>query len=432
MRHQIIDRRGKPVCLPKNAAQHTGRPPLLIFLIFNFASLIFIGCTKTEYRVVEDPAYIRVFNNLTYTLTLDNKEEAQPFFCMFIDPEFDASGKPIGGLAVGDFLDKRNIYAAPNAAHAGLSTSRFNPEYPGKELVPTAPILNGFDLTNWAQIPSGRRRFLFMSRPISEVPFANLPDEQQRIVFLDTTIELSSHEVYTLHILQKDFTTKKNGLYVRQETFHKQAFSDTLSYVNFYNLSADGFRTALEELKLPVPGTSKSLRYGLRDTMNIFMTHIQPSTDATGTIVQQRIPNFSYQFAGSVIRNIANPTVTPYYGFPVFLSPKNKVADQTWQYIQFFVPPIDPRTSGKYNEPPRVPTGLSEVAVKDGSFGYILMDHAQYDPDYYLNTFFPGLTVSVHAGRDNPRTFGVVNSIEIVNGNAFLTTVQRKYAQPIY
>lgn len=395
-------------------------------------SLFLFGCTKTEFRTVEDPAYIRVFNNLTYTLTLDNKEEPQPFFCMFIDPEFDASGRPVGGLAVGDFLDKRHIYAAPNAAHAGLSTSRFNPEYPGKELVPTAPILNGFDLTNWAQIPAGKRRFLFMSRPISDVPFSSLPDEQQRVVFLDTTVDLSAREIYTLHILQKNFATKENGLYVRKETFHKQAFSDTLSYVNFYNLSSKGFWTAAEELKLPVPGTSKSLRYGIRDTMNIFMTHIQPGTDATGTTVQQRIPNFSYQFAGTVIRNITDPEVTPYYSFPVFLNASNKVYADTWQYIQFFAPPIDPRTSGSYNEPPRVPTGLNPAAVKDGTFGYILMDHAQYDPNYYLNTFFPGLTVSVHAGTDNPRTFGVVNSIEVVNGNAFLTTVQRKYPQPIY
>ncbi|VTR44048.1 hypothetical protein [Sphingobacterium thalpophilum] len=405
---------------------------LLVVAYASIFAAVIASCTKTEYRTVDNPAYIRVFNNLTYTITLDNKEEAQPFFCMFIDPEFDATGKPIGGLTVSDFLDKRNIYAAPNAAHAGLSTSRFNPEYPGKELVPTAPILNGFDLTNWAQVPAGRRRFLFMTRPISNVPFSKLPDEQQRKVFLDTIIDLSSREVYTLHVLQKDFKTKENGLYVRQETFHKQAFSDTLTYVNFYNLSAKGFQQAELDLKLPVPLTSRSLRYGLRDTMNIFITHIQPSVNAAGATVQQRIPNFSYQYAGQMLRNVDVPKVSPYYSFPIFLQEKNKVYANTWQYIQFFAPPIDPRTSGSYLEPPSVPIGLQEPAVKDGTFGYILMDHAQYAPTYYLNTFFPGLTVNVHSGKDNPRTFGVVSSIEIVNGNAFLTTVQRTYPQPIY
>ncbi|WET67016.1 hypothetical protein [Sphingobacterium sp.] len=402
-----------------------------ISYILFFAWTLF-SCTKTEFRTVDDPAYIRVFNNLTYTVTLDNKEELQPFFCMFIDPEFDASGKPIGGLAVGDFLDKRNSYAAPNAAHAGLSTSKFNPEYPGKELVPTAPILNGFDLTNWAQVPSGKRRFLFMSRPISNVPFLNLPDEQQRKVFLDTIIDLSSREVYTMHVLQKDFKTKENGLYVRQESFHKQTFSDTLSYVNFYNLSAKGFIDAALELKLPVPAISRSLRYGVRDTMNIFMTHIEPITDATGRTIQQRIPNFSYQFAGTVFRNTVDSKVTPYYSFPIFLKPGNKVYSDTWQFIQFFALSIDPRTSGKYYEPPTVPTGTLPAADVTGNFAYIQLDHQQYAPNNNFNYFFPGLTVNVHAGVDNPRTFGVVNSIEIVNGNVFLTTVQRKYAQPIY
>ncbi|ULT26714.1 hypothetical protein KUH03_07730 [Sphingobacterium sp. E70] len=53
-------------------------------------------------------------------------------------------------------------------------------------------------------------------------------------------------------------------------------------------------------------------------------------------------------------------------------------------------------------------------------------------PQLLPKHFFPGLTVNVHSGTANPRTFGVVNSIEVVNGNAFLTTVQRKYPQPIY
>ncbi len=396
-----------------------------------FTAVCLSSCTKTEYRVVEEPAYIRVFNNLTYTLTLDNKEELQPFFCMFIDPQFDASGKPIGGLVVGDFLDKRGIYAAPNAAHAGLSTSKFNPEYPGKELVPTAPILNGFDLTNWAQVKSGKRRFLFMSRPISNIAFAKLPDEQQRKVFLDTVIDLSVREVYTLHILQRDFNTKKNGLYVRKETFHKQAFSDTLSYVNFYNLSANGFMAAAAELKLPVPNTSSLFRYGIRDTMNVFLTHIQPSTNANGSVSQKRIPAFSFQLAGTVFRTTNDPKVTPYYGFPVFLKSNKQTYSDAWQFFQFCAPTINPATSVTYSEPPTVFLNSPVESLK-GRYAHLQMDHAQYDPNFYLNAFFPGLTINAHSGIYNPKTFGVINTIEIVNGNVFLTTVQRKYPQPIY
>ena len=402
--------------------------PIIILLLINS---LFSSCQKIEYNTVENPAYIRVFNNMTYTLTLQNKDEPQPFFCMFIDPEFDESGKPISGLVVGDHLDKRNLYAAPNAAHAGLSTSKFNPEYPGKELVPTAPILNGFDLTNWAQIPAGKRRFLFMARPISETPFSKLPDEQQRIVFLDTTIDLSEREVYTLHILQKDFKTKKNGLYVRQENFHKQPFSDTLSYVNFYNLSAKGFVDADEQFKTPVPNTIQSFQYGIVDTVNVFLTHIQPQIDAAGKIQHLRIPKLSYQFAGSVIRELDNPKVASYYSFPLIHNSNNKIFSSTWQFIQFCKPPLNPRLNTFIPEAPTFPRGNTVRSFRS-NYGFLKFDNSQYKPSQSDNEFFPGLTADVHSGIYNPKTFGLVSSIEIVNSHVFLMSVQRKFPQPIY
>lgn len=404
---------------------------MLAVLCFGLIGICLSSCRKTEFRKVDNPAYIRVFNNLTYTVALPNKEEQQPFFCLFIDPEFDASGKPIGGLVVSDFLDKRAPYASPNPAHAGLSTSKFNPEYPGKELVPTAPILNGFDLTNWAQIKSGTRRFVFMSRPISDVGFFQLPDELQRRVFLDTTINLSEKEVYTIHLLQRDFNTKKNGLYVRQETFHKQAFSDTLTYVNFYNLSAKGFLQASAVRKLPVPTMSRTFRFGTRDTLNAYFTHIQPATSATGVVTHTPIPEFSYQFAGTVYRTTDHPKVTPYYGFPIFLKADKKVYTDTWQFLQFCAPPLSPRDQSAYGAPPSTEI-FSTVEQLQGTYGILQFHHARYTPAIASSPFYPGLTVDVHSGVNNPRTFGVVNSIEIVNGNAFLMTVQRKYPQPIY
>ncbi|PRD47825.1 hypothetical protein [Sphingobacterium haloxyli] len=385
------------------------------FICFLLLPFYFAGCTKTDYRIVEEPAYIRVFNNLTYEVDINNKEEPQPFFCMFIDPEFDETGKPVGGLAVGDFLDKRGAYAPPHAAHAGVSTSRFNQEYPGKELVPTAPILNGFDLTNWAQVSSGTRRFLFMSRPISDVPFGQLPDEQQRRVFLDTTISLTEREVYTIHVLQRDFTTKENALYVRQENFHKQPFSDTLSYVNFYNLSAKGFWQA--------PGNSS----GVRDTMNVFLTHMAVNTNEQGQISHQRIPEFSFQYAGAVYRNNTDTRVTLYHAFPVFPQHGNHVYTDTWQYLQLCAPPIDPRNSNLFPLPGESGTifpGLNNL------YRAVIFDHARYNPTG--GHILPGLVVNVHSGTHNPRTFGVVNSVEVVNGNVYLTTVQRRYPQPIY
>ncbi|MFZ4260429.1 hypothetical protein ACFRAE_00180 [Sphingobacterium sp. HJSM2_6] len=399
----------------------------LVLIIFSSS------CRKTEFRAVENPAYIRVFNNLNYEVSLSNKEELQPFFCLFIDPEFDESGKPISGLVQSDFLDKRTIYASPNPAHSGASTSKFNPEYPGKDKVPTGPILNGFDLTNWAQISAGKRRIVFMSRPISNVPFAQLPEEQQKKVFLDTIIDLKEHEVYTIHLLQKDFNTKQNGLYVREENFHKLALSDTLTYVNFYNLSPNGFWQAENSLKPSVPKQSKSLRYGIRDTMNAFFTHISVDTAANGSLIDKRIPEFSYQFAGTIVRNIDQQKVAPYYSFPIFLRANNtkKIYANTWQYLQLIVPPADPINNSLFLLPPNTYTGIvGEEFIKRKIYAYVLFDHSRYlAPD---SEYLPSLLVNVHSGINNPQSFGVVNTLEIIGGNVYLSTVQRRYPRPIY
>lgn len=398
--------------------------------VFYFLFFYLVSCTKTDYDVIDNPAYIRVFNNFTYTVEVANKDQPQPFFCMFIDPEFDDTGKPIGGLAVGDFLDKRAQYASPNPSHMGTGTSKFNPEYPGRETVLTAPLLNGFDLTNWAQVNSGKRRFLFMSRPISDVPFAQLPDEQQRLVFLDTTIDLQEHEVYTIHLLQKDFKTKENGVYVRQENFYKQQFSDAHAYVNFYNLSAKGFWSAsTAEKGLTTAQQSVALRHGIRDTMNIYMSHIKVDTNATnGSITNTLIPEFSYQFAGTLYRSTDKPVPAPYYAFPIFLQAGQQVYTGTWQYLQFLAPPLDPANSDRYTAPPNIPPALGTVVP--GEYAYARFDtpnapHNQHD-------ILPNMLLQIHSGINNPQTFGGINTVEVVNGQIYLTTIQRRYPQPIY
>ncbi len=44
----------------------------------------------------------------------------------------------------------------------------------------------------------------------------------------------------------------------------------------------------------------------------------------------------------------------------------------------------------------------------------------------------PNLIVTTHSGVYNPRSFGTVNTIEIVNGSMHLITVQRVYDPPVY
>jgi len=46
--------------------------------------------------------------------------------------------------------------------------------------------------------------------------------------------------------------------------------------------------------------------------------------------------------------------------------------------------------------------------------------------------FFPNMIINTHSGIYNPRSFSSVNTVEFVNGEAYLTTIQRKYDPPIY
>lgn len=47
-------------------------------------------------------------------------------------------------------------------------------------------------------------------------------------------------------------------------------------------------------------------------------------------------------------------------------------------------------------------------------------------------TMLPNMLVNVHSGIHNPRTFATVNTLEVVNGRIYMTTIQRKFAPPIY
>lgn len=393
------------------------------YILFILLLTGLMSCKKVAYRKIDNPAYIRVFNNLTYNVGVSNKDEPQPFLCMLIDPVLDQDGKPGSAAIIGDFLDKRAPYASPNPAHTGLSTSRFNPEYPGKELVLTAPILNGFDLTNWAQVPSGKHRIMFISRPINEIPFFQLEKELRNNILVDTVLNLTEREVYTLHVLQQDFVTKKNMLYVREENFHKQPLSESFSYVNFYNLSAKGYFSADRAFKnLTGDELSIPLRFGIQDNMNVYLTQIDAGN--------KRIPELSYQFAGNMKRNLQDAKVSPYFSFPVLPETNdNGIATNSWQFIQFLAPGMDPTSNIMFGAPPSTFTAVS-AANMNGLYAYAQFDTKRYPK--ISSDILPNMIINVHSGADRPRSFGVVNTIEVVNGHIYLSTVQRKYAAPTY
>jgi len=384
--------------------------------------LLNTGCVKVEYSKIDDPAYLRVFNNLNYIQTLGSKDNKVPFFCMLINPVLDGNGMPTSAEIVGDFLDQRDAYAPPYPSHIGTGTSVNNPEYPGKENVLVGPILNGFDLSSWAQVPSGKMRIMFVYRPKNTVPFFQLENQLKKDILIDTVLNLTSKEVYTLHILQKDFVTKRTGLLLRQEVFQKLPLSDSLTYVNFYNMSAKGYWEADKSLKAE-DFLMASFQGGMKDEMNVFLSLYEDQSILSSRAAT--VAGFKGKYIANVKLNTATDVVNPYVSFPIWSGKTaNGITTNMWQRFDFFVPGMDITNNPFYEA--SIDNGGNWVSVNCLQNGKVRMtsnDNA---------AILPNLLVNIHSGVNNPKTFATVNTIEVVNGRVYLTTIQRKYAPPIY
>ncbi len=419
-------------------------------------TLLFQGCQKLEFTEIENPAYLRVFNSLNLPLT--NSNDSIPFLCMFINPEFDNQGNIVGAETIADYLDKRNPYAPPFPSHVGVSTSKFNSEYPGKETVLVGPLLNGFDLSSWAQISSGKKRIVFVNRPRNETPYMDLPKEQvKNNVILDSTIDLIAQEVYTLNVIFKDIKTLKKGMVMRRETFHKQSFSDSLIYVNFYNYSAKGFANAPNTEKIPTgKRITTSFEYGIRDTMNIYLTLLQGQNftsykDGLRILnITKASPNFNQKFFGSVIRDLSSNATAPYHGFPIWVNKnQNGISTDLWQQFFFLNPTLQLKESNFYELANTYFFGGAQGVIGDLN-GYYASISCNFNTQNYILYFpyktpsggseiaympsanFPNLLINTHSGYDNPKSFATVNSFEVINGRVYLTSIQRRYDPPKY
>lgn len=392
--------------------------------LITLSCLFFVSCTEVDYTEIDQPAYLRVFNNLNYEVKLANRLEKPPFLTMLIDPVFNAEGIPVSAAIVGDFLDSRDKYAAPFPTHSAGSTSKKNPEYPGKENVLVGPILNGFDLSSWAQVPSGEHRIVFMYRPINEIPFFALEPKLKKEIAVDEVINLKVHEVYTLHVLQKNFVTKENGIILREENFQKLPLSDSLVYVNFYNMSAKGFVDSDDKSK-EENRDYNTLSYGIEDVMDVYLSLYSKRIDNGYPEYDKKnaIPGFYAQYLTTVIRDTENKEVHPYASFPLFAGFVNdKIKTEMVQIIGLTAPALqylEPAIGGNSN-PPKQSANLSFYADGRTAIGNI------------RTATFPNMIINTHSGIYNPRSFASVNTIEIVNGRAYLTTIQRKYPLPIY
>lgn len=427
------------------------------FLSIGYLLLFLMSCQKIEYTVIETPAYLRVFNSINHIQAMDTKGDTLPYMCMLINPEFDDEGMPIEAEIVGDFLGEREPYAPPYPSHIGVGLTEDNPEYPGKESVLAGPVLNGFDLSSWAQVPSGKMRFVFMYRPRNERPFFELDKRYKQDLLVDTVLNLKEGEVYTLHTLVKDFQSQEKGVLLREENFHKLALSDSLVYVNFYNYSARGYSQAERSLKLPLSSNMENLfQLGVRDTMNVYMSLFDGqgfSNYMDGIIlddVETVSTDFIEKYVTTVIRQDALGKPSPYISFPLWVSDKQDgIHTDIWQRFYFLAPGMQIENNRFDEHAGFYLNHLGGVMGNtDGTFAainFLLNGPKVYDPDapclncgtnsyhtYHAGVNFPNLIISTHSGEHNPRSFGSVNTIEIVNGGVYLTTVQRQYEPPAY
>ncbi|MBO9731287.1 MAG: hypothetical protein J7623_21795 [Chitinophaga sp.] len=414
--------------------------------------LIMAGCRKTTYNVIPEAAYLRVFNSLNYDVDVTTKDQPPPFLAMIIDPEYDAAGLVTGGKIVGDYLDQRSAYAGPYPANAGTTSYR-NTEYPGSKKVLVGPIINGFNLSSWAQISSGKHRVLFYSRPISDAPFFSLPDRDRKNLLVDSIIDFTAGEIYTMEVLQKTVATQYPlpiTLYLRKEQFTKMPFSDTMLYANFYNLSAEGYAAANPRanpsgIQGYLNANNKCTAFG--DTMNIYYSLFNddcryPYVDGA-PVGNTLINGFNNLWLGTLVRShVAG--VAPYYSIPMFAAPDTThgILSRQWEVFTLMQPGLSPFPGPV---PVNAPNGMAGANPKFGAIGCSNLGNdgkGTTSPlsrrsvpridfsDLIASCWLPNLIRYTASGSYVQRSFSTISSIEIINNRVYMMSVQRSYPPP--
>lgn len=427
---------------------------LLVFGIGLYGLMLLSSCQKIEYTVIDSPAYLRVFNSLNTQHTMEAKGDTLSYLAMLINPELDGNGIPVGADILGDFLDQRDGYAPPYPSHIGVSTSQHNPEYPGKENVLVGPVLNGFDLSSWAQVPSGQLRVMFVYRPKNSVGFFDLSSDFRKDILIDTILNLESQEVYTLNVVLKDMLTREKTIVMRQELFHKIPLSDSLVYINFYNYSAKGFVDADISHKTPTGSRLRHLfQQGIRDTMNVFISLYKGQQDfineRDGIILQNSTvasPYYFQRYFTTLRHNNFSESVSEYVSFPLWVrDDEDGISTDLWQRLYFLSPGAN-MDQNPFDEHAAFYNSLDGGLVDNANGNFAAINFLRNGPKIYVpeascvgcNIYryhaglnFPNLVVSIHSGEHNPRSFATINTVEVINGQAYLMTIQRQYAPPV-
>jgi len=380
---------------------------------------------------MKDPAYIRVFNNLTTTVDFLHSQQVTPFLTFLADPVVDKAGVPSDAAVTGDFFGARQPYSlsAPiNEANSSLSTvnpggnggpvvAKINYEYPGNAHVLAAPVINGFDLSAWAQLPSGKHRIMFVVRPLNNIGFRDLPATVRSNILIDTTIDFQKGEVYTMEVVSRDIDNAKYGLYVRKEQFIHQAFETNKLYAGMVNLSG----------KLPV-SAAISTAFFFPDKLRISYTY-NIFNDAVGNIggsgSYTHLPGYDNTYyttlnskMDTAVSFLPLPMLSEssffYQGVPRTYSTLPNFPTEyqgTMPYVNFNIVNADR------------PTGGPTVGTPDG-----LILACSADPTTFNNTprqsYTPNLNLIVNTGNAF-HVYPTLNILELSYDHVYLMQIQR-------
>ncbi|MBN9381319.1 MAG: hypothetical protein J0H74_11170 [Chitinophagaceae bacterium] len=398
-----------------------------------------IACKKYDLAPEKDKqAYLRIYNDIPYTLDATSKGQPLPFLTFLLDPKMDGKGIPENADILGDFLTTRQIYSISYPINAGNVTEVVNYDYPGRAHVPAAPPINGLDLSAWAQIPSGKHRVMFVTRPFTDTPFINLPAKAREKIMIDTTIDFQAGEVYTMETVAKDLDKAHYGLYLRKESFIHEKFEDDKIYVSMYNLSGE-----------------RSLYYPsiyCQDTLNAWYSYLQWDDISNGSSVyiKNYIPLSPYIGLPLPPLRTRFPTSAPFAAMPSLS--RDYFFD--FQGVLRTYSPLIPAVTSELGTLPFAGIHLRDAqgnfVKKSDNFGiftdtgnfrltmYAVADPArvnQIDPDYVTNNGieqFPALAnfnlITSIDGKVN--ISNTINILELVYGRVYQIQIQKLYPSP--
>ncbi|PSL47967.1 hypothetical protein CLV51_102827 [Chitinophaga niastensis] len=410
------------------------------YIILHFLCLLTIAMTSckkyAEAPLLSHPAYLRVFNDMAYSVDFLHNGQGVPFLTFIMDPHTDAAGVADTGAIVGDFLGTRQLFSLSYPINEANSSSgqttndgrggvvNLNPvnfEYPGNAHVLTAPAINGFDLSAWAQVPAGKHRILFVNRPQNNTSFPNLSATIRSNVLLDTTVNFEEGEVYTMEVVARDLDNNKYGLYLRREAFVHQSFEENKIYAGFVNLSGVQPRSSQYHFK-PAFSDNVSIyyTYNIYDDIASDFKPLDPSYNP--------LPGYNNIYYTTLQTKM--DTVIPYLALPML--PRNYFfrQDTLRTYLDKSVVLIGGGAT-RYGSMPHVRFDLADAANVGPTFPLICAGDPTIFNNYNVNTtyikkFTPNLNLVVNTGNAL-HIYSTLNIMEMVYDRVYLMQIQRGF-----